>query len=565
MQGFDLSGVPGVQLFPYALSGMLNGNLDITGTADEPIIMGAVSLTAPAFEAFRFQEVATSFSYTKDMFELNAHVDDELSRLLSTRLAIPYHLSFEEPIAMPSPETLMEVDVLVNTFDLERVNSFVPELDARLDGSLTANLRFRNTISNPKMSGELAILEGEVAYDKYGIYYQDIALNSHFKNNTITLDSLNIHTAKGKLKAYGTTAIDSLFQGEVLNFDFNVKGTNFKIVDSEMASAVVNTNMSFTGTPEKPLINGDLTVMKSAFNVDLLMKEFNKVYDDAEQPMLVVARDAAMENIDVVDSQRDTLKKPTPDIYTNMKGQFDIEIPRNTWVKGKNMNFELAGNLKAIKDVNQLDLFGALNVKRGYYKLYGRQLNIEEGELTFTGGSTINPLVNFEIVYAFRDPDDELKSLKVVVTGRLLEPELAFYLDDVAIEEKDAISYLIFNKGINQLDTRESTTVLESNVDLALGQLSNFVKEALQNKIGLDVVEIKSNNGWTQSTISTGKYITNNLYLNYEHTFVFDKGDEVMDPDKVTLEYQFYKSLFLQATNQSSNSGFDLIYKWTWK
>ncbi|MFC2087936.1 translocation/assembly module TamB domain-containing protein, partial [Bacteroidota bacterium] len=569
IQDMDLLRIPGFHFFPYPLKGNLNGNIDITGTAENPIIDGGISIINPIIDTFHFQKIVTTYNYSNEKFRLNAYVDDHISRLINANLEIPYHFSFTEAVLIPPAETPVDASVIVNEFDLNRINALLPQTEARIKGFLTANLNLQNTISNPKISGNIAVKEGDFNYNKLGMYYKNIVLNSQLNNNQLRLDSLNIYTSKGKIKVKGSAEIDSLFQGELKYLDFNLNGQNFKVFDSEIALALINTNINLKGTPENPLFEGNLTMLRSSFNVDLFMKEFNKVYDNSEQPMLIVARNSLnvrdLKSEIQTDTLKNTVKEPTPDIYKNLKGQFDVELPRNSWVKGKNMNFELAGNIEVIKEVDKLDLFGSLFVKRGYYKLYGRQLNFEEGSVTFTGGTSMNPLVNFRIAYSFRDPENDLRKLKVNVTGRLMEPEVSFYIDDVVIEEKDAISYLIFNKGVNQLDTRENYTVLNSNIDFALGQLSNLVKDAIQSKIGLDVIEIKGNNEWTQSTISTGKYLTNNLFLNYEHTFSINKRDKVIEPDKIILEYQFYRSLFLQATNQSTNSGFDFVLKWTWK
>jgi translocation and assembly module TamB len=565
IKDMDLLGLPGIHFFPYPVSGNLNGKINITGTANNPIIDAAINIINPVIDTFHLQKIATSYNYSNEKFILNASVDDNISRLLTANLEIPYQFSFTEAVKMPPKETPIIFNLILNEFDLHRINRLIPLNDARFNGYLTANLNLQNTISNPKVSGNLNIKKGDFSYRKLGIFYKNIELNSILNNNQLKIDSLSIFTAKGKLQLNGSVEIDSLFQGELKYVDLNMNGQNFKMFDSEIASAVINTNINLKGTPENPVFKGNLAMVRSSFNVDLFLKEFNKVYDNSEQPMLIVAKNSSM-SLDITDKiQKDTLRKPAPNMYKNLKGQFDIEIPRNSWVKGKNMNFELAGSIKAIKVDDKIDVFGSLNVKRGYYKLYGRRVDFEEGKVTFTGGTSFNPEVNFILAYSFRDPENALRKLKVNITGRLMEPKLAFVIDDVPIEEKDAISYLIFNKGVNQLDTRENNAVINSNIDFAFGQLSNVVKDALQSKIGLDVIEIKGNKGWTQSTISTGKYITNNLFLNYEHTFAMDKKNKVIEPEKITLEYQFYRSLFLQATNQSSNSGFDFVLKWTWK
>lgn len=565
IQNLNLGRIPGIQLSPLAISGTLNAGLTILGTAAKPVIKGFVNFDEPMIDTFKFQKIGASISYVDTNLSFESFIDEPHSQLLHARVDMPYHLSFAEDFGFPPDNTPVKANLFLNNLNLQRLNSFVPVPDINVKGFLSSTINLENTFGNPKINGMLSVSEGEFNYNTLGMYYSNIVLSSKLINNQFQLDSLSLSSSKGKIWGNGFIEIDSLFQGELKSIDLNMKATNFRLFDSEMAKATINSNLEVKGTPELPVFSGKLEVLKSSFNVDLFMRQFNRVYDDSEQPMLVMARNKDFK-IDIQhEISKDTLKRPAPDMYKNLKGYFDIEFPRNTWVKGKNMNFELAGKIKAIKERGIIDLFGTLDVKRGYYKLYGRRLDFEEGEVTFTGGSAINPKLNFNIAYSFRDPENTLRKLNVLISDRLSKPSITFFIDDVSIEEKDAISYLLFNKGVNQLDTKENSSLLNKNIDLAMRQISGLVQDVLQSKLGLDVMEISGNSGWTQSTVSTGKYLTNNIYLNYEYTFAIDKKDKVVQPQKITLEYQFYRSLFLQATNQNTNSGFDLGFKWTWK
>ena len=256
------------------------------------------------------------------------------------------------------------------------------------------------------------------------------------------------------------------------------------------------------------------------------------------------------------------------DFYRNMIGETTLQIPGNTWIRGKDMNFELDGNLRLIKSTENLDLFGNLNVKRGFYKIYGKNFTFNRGTLTFTGGKEINPQLNFAVNYRFRDMEKELRKLNLIITGRLNEPELEFFLDDERIEEKDAIAYVIFGKSINQLSESQLNKLSGNDnfaLNLALDQLSDILKETFQLSARLDVIEISGSDNWKNNSVTLGKYITNKLYLSYEQSFSLDKKSKFMDSEKLMLEYQLMRNIILKATNQNTNSGFDLIFKKTCK
>jgi len=209
-----------------------------------------------------------------------------------------------------------------------------------------------------------------------------------------------------------------------------------------------------------------------------------------------------------------------------------------------------------------------LMVQRGYYKMYGKRFDFESGSLTFTGSDEINPQVDFTIVYSFRDVEKKLRKLTLHITGRALQPEFSFRLDNSTIDEQDALAYILFGRSSNQLSSSQSSSVNSASgvaKNLALGQVSSLLKDALQSTLNLDVLEISGGEDWSSSSVTVGKYITKNLFLSYQRTFALDKKTKIIEPQKITLEYQLLRWLYLQATNQTTNSGFDLIVKKSWK
>jgi translocation and assembly module TamB len=75
----------------------------------------------------------------------------------------------------------------------------------------------------------------------------------------------------------------------------------------------------------------------------------------------------------------------------------------------------------------------------------------------------------------------------------------------------------------------------------------------------LDVIEIAGEDNWNMGSITIGKYISKNLFVSYQYTFALDKTTKITEPQKISIEYQLFKFLSLTATNQSPDSGFDII------
>jgi autotransporter translocation and assembly factor TamB len=178
-------------------------------------------------------------------------------------------------------------------------------------------------------------------------------------------------------------------------------------------------------------------------------------------------------------------------------------------------------------------------------------------------------MLNLILGYDFRDPDRELHTLTLHVEGRTSQPQLSFALDGKTIQEKEAFSYLLFGKAPGRLTAGEQMSLEENAANiarsLAIGKVTGIVTGSLKSSLGLDVVEVGGGKTWKSGSVKIGKYITEDLYLSYKQTFAFDKREKVIEPERITLDYQLTRSLFLQATNQMPNSGFDLIFKKSWK
>jgi autotransporter translocation and assembly factor TamB len=118
--------------------------------------------------------------------------------------------------------------------------------------------------------------------------------------------------------------------------------------------------------------------------------------------------------------------------------------------------------------------------------------------------------------------------------------------------------------------TKQESSAVSNNTaaiarNIGYNQLSSVLKESLQTSLDLDVVEISGSDTWNAAKLKVGKYVTKNLYLSYEQGFAFDKDSKVLDTETINLEYQILRFLFLRASNQESQSGFDLIFKYSWK
>lgn len=556
--------------FPYSLRGTLSSNISLEGTASHPRLKGNVDIENPGVDTIQLKRIHTGFRYDSSVLSLEGHVDAGIHRMIYTCARLPLEFSLTDSLVMPGGRTPIQASLMVDSLDAALANPFLEDQGMEVQGMMDASLEVTHTLGDPEFRGRLDFAGGTFSYPAEGIDYKDIAIRSRFDNRRLQLEQVYLESGEGYLNMKGYAELPFLDSGASDSLGITMKGKDFEAVHSGRLEVVVEPSVTLQGTFSEPLLKGDMKIPQALVNVDAFRQEMAVMSEAPNPPLLIEAME---DTLSVSSVEKDTAQKRRiitgAEFYRNMQGTFNIYIPGNTWVKGENMNFEVQGNMKAIKESEQMDLFGTLKVKRGFLQFYGKKFDFEQGEIIFTGGREIDPRVHFVIAYVFRDADRERQRLTIEVTGRARQPNLQFSLNEQVIQEKEALSYLMFGKSTSQLTTAEQTSLEERTgqmaTSFALDRISTAVTKALGAGLGLDMVELEAGKNWKSGNVRIGKYITDDLYLSYQRTFAFDKKEKAIDADRITLEYQIMRSLFLQATNQMYNSGFDLIFKKSWR
>jgi autotransporter translocation and assembly factor TamB len=287
--------------------------------------------------------------------------------------------------------------------------------------------------------------------------------------------------------------------------------------------------------------------------------------------MLVAAsqtNESIIDSTDITQEKVSTSEDSTSNFYNDLLGSLKIRIPRNSWLKSPDMRMEISGDLDLVKEKTDFEVFGSIDIIRGHYDLYGRRFTITEGEVIFQGGTEFNPVINLETEYIFRDTNREKRYLKFYASGKILEPTLKFTLDEKEISEGDAVSYIIFGRGMDELSFGQQSEIAGSGSNKGLivrDMVSSLVTSELTKTIGdefnLDIIEIKAQDNWQSAAFVVGKYLTNDLFVSYQKEFG-ETQDDTFTPETITVEYELTKNLFLQLIEGDAKSqGFDFIFK----
>ncbi|MDZ7266957.1 MAG: translocation/assembly module TamB domain-containing protein [candidate division KSB1 bacterium] len=546
--------VAGLDLARYArflgLADQVNGILDVetlvSGTAQAPRLDGHFLISNGRLAKFAYQSWAGTFDYQDEKlawtFGLQQHSADSLTGegFLPLRLRLdgaPLQVYRNRPLRM-------QVDA--QKLDLSFLQAFTHRIQ-NLHGTLACDVEILGTLSHPRPSGAIRIFDGAFRLPANRTNYHDLRLTMSLQPEVMELPFLEVMGDRGKLSASGTLRLTE--NGEIASLAGMVHARDFPLSNNRVLELRIDTDTTrLHGDANGLRYAGAVTIDRAIYYLRGIQSGRVLQIDEAElQPQQA--------------PPAQTDKSPWQRLLDTIHGELKIHMPRNTWVRGPGINLELNGELDLVQQGGDYLLYGAIAIVRGTYELYGKKFTVRSGRLIFQGDYTTAVQIDLLASYVFRH-GKERHEMFVKITGALANPQIAFSLDndDKAIEQKDAISYILFNVpaqgyGIDLTGTAGS---------VVSGLVSQQLSQSLGQSLKLDVIEFGSGEELTPGSVLVGKYITNELFVSVSQDFSsFNSADAL----RVTLELEILRQFFLQATRggkDEKDTGFDVIWKKEW-
>ncbi|MBS3767319.1 MAG: translocation/assembly module TamB [Candidatus Cloacimonetes bacterium] len=560
---------------PANIGGTLNLELSLLGIAQEPLIIGKISIENGSINNYQYNSFKGNFNYRNEQLTWDFLLQSEKATAIVIDGNTSFKYSFPNQLVNLNKDTPFQFRVKAEKFPVSLVKAANFPIK-EFSGNGACDINVKGTIKNPQITGEFSINNGFLSAPKYGVKYQHIDMNLSLNNKTLRLDKMYLKGSKGDFNIKGELG----FKTNLLNHDieqlyFNFNAKNFYVTNHDDHQLQITGNGFINGSIEKPNFGGELIVLRSFINLAAFTKNKDQVdtpYFKSE-PLLVQAQNKKVEKVDTVKikSQSATTddKQFDSEFFNNLRGNYTIKIPRNTWLKNQNLRTELSGELNLMKDRSNMKIFGVINIMRGHYDLLSKRFRIKEGQITFVGNKIPNPTVKLIAEYTFRTPERDKKNLELIVSGNIRQPDIQFFLDNEKLNEGDAVAYIIFGRNLGQLSTGQQKEV-ETSYDqiseadmaknVAANLLSTEITKLLSKQLNLDYIEIKINDQWQSASFVFGKYISDNLFVSYQRGLsATDDANNLTE--FVSLDYQLTKIIYLQLTGHYKYSGFDVIFQ----
>ncbi|MCF7859073.1 MAG: translocation/assembly module TamB [Candidatus Cloacimonetes bacterium] len=559
LAGIDLRQINGLHILPMKIGGILDFDSKIKGSLQDPEINADLIIQDPQMNEYLLKKITADLMINNNLLNSEFQIIRSDNEQVLGLAQFPVDLMPDNDLI--SPTAPFKVDLMVNDLDLRFMDNFTTQFE-NINGILNLDFSVYNTLQDPEFKGNVNLRNGSIIVPRYGIDYNKMKLNSIIIKDTLFITEFFLKGGEGNLTVSGHTNLKDLIANENSELYFHAQGDNFLALNKKKLQLLTDFDVNINGSADYPIYGGQIDILRAKINLDEL-KGNNKNVKNTSEPLLVQALTI---NSDEGPPKKAASGRTSPDMIKNLTGKIKVNIPRNTWITDKNMNIELSGDLEILKTGSYFEVFGFITTRRGNYTIYGRKFNLVSGQISFNGGEEMNPYLDITVSHIFRDANKLKRIMQIHLTGYSLNPEIRFILDEEAISEADAVSYLLFGKSNNEISQNEKTQVSEfSQTDFAKSlltkEIGSRISEKIANKLNLNVIEYSGGTKLKQGSFLIGKYITNNLFLSYQKEFSLGQSKEIV-PDKVALEYEISKHFSLEAfRGDEKSTGVDVYWK----
>ncbi len=419
---------------------------------------------------------------------------------------------------------------------LQIISVFSDDLND-MAGSLNLNAAVTGTLKKPDVQG-LINLE-DIQFTVPGIYQKIHKLNGQIDitPEKIELKSFTGFFDSGKFNIEGLIDYENLLPVTV-DILFKAKLLPIKIPDT--LDVVVNSEIKFSGTDKKSLVEGKIVLIEGIYYKDIDLNPFKM---------------ALGKSLSRHRSEAPLTKEMNQGFLKNMG--FDIDIlKRGTFIIENNLaSMEIEPDLNLKGSIDNPMIIGRASVLDGEVYCQQKKFIINKGVVDFINPYKIKPEIDIESQAEIRD---WIINLNISGTPE----ELSFIMKSEPYEEtNDILSLIMFGKTNRELINGEGGTNL-STAQMVAEMIGATFGDDIRKTTGLDIfeLEVEGSEGETTSDnikVTIGEEITRRLTMKYE--LEYEEGENIQ---RGISEYRLLENFYLNGYQDTKGDfGCQMLFK----
>ncbi len=423
--------------------------------------------------------------------------------------------------------------------DLGIAQTFSSDLTS--SGTLTANATVTGSFTQPTFSGRADLKDGNVSIAGVpnGIFNANGRIL--FDGSRATIESLTAESGGGKLKMDGFAAF-----GSTLAFRLGATATGVRVRYPEGLSSVSDATLNLTGTSERSVLAGDVTINKIAYN------------PRSDLSSILSATNPA----------------PTESVQTGVLAgmQFDVRIqtsPDIEFQTGLVEDLQTEADLRLRGTISNPALIGRIIIDQGNMTFLGNKYIIDQGTISFYNPVKIDPILNIDLETKARGVD-----VTLTISGPLTKLNV-IPSSDPPLQFSDIVSLLVAGKtpsdpniAARQVDTTQQTWQ-QMGANALVGQaIANPVSGRLQRFFGVSKLKIDpllpglGGGGSSASSGSPGARVSLEQQVTPNIVFDYVVNTNSTSSQLVRVEWDFSKQWSAVILREENSAfGIDFLYK----
>jgi translocation-and-assembly-module (TAM) inner membrane subunit TamB-like protein len=515
----------GVFKQPARYGGVMDVDATIRGTREHPRVAATVTVSNGRVERVTYQQLTGRVDYTDQNLDIDMRLDQSPGIWITAVGTVPLAL-----FTAGGPEQPLDVAIKSSGIDLGLLEGLT-DVVRDVSGELRVDVKAVGTTRDPHFEGSINVAGAAFEASATGAKYKNATAALTLSQDRIGVDALHVEDANGRpLEVRGSLGTHELRVGDL---EIEITARRFEVLRNELGRMEIDAALRLRGRYESPRLTGDLTITGGNVQVDeILQRTLFQPYSTEPTAIADVDPVAALNpwnrlGLDISLHVPNTLR---------LTGE-NVQISSGTPIGLGEINLRVLGDLYLYKDPGQpMSVTGSFDRLSGTYAFQGRRFEVDPASsINFRGD--LNPEIYVTVTRVISGVET-----RVSIFGPLQQPELRL-ASTPTLDESDILSLIVFNTSTNQLSSGQQQELMVRAGTLAAGFLAAPIVSAIENEIGIDLLELEAGGDvGAGPRLTIGEEIAPGLVARFSRQFGQESYDEA------AIEYSLSRLLRLRAT-----------------
>jgi translocation and assembly module TamB len=403
----------------------------------------------------------------------------------------------------------------------------------RLGGNLRASASIGGRFGGIEYTGELKGDGISVRNLLLGVNVTQGEVDISLQGDTAKINTLRARAGNGEVRMDGVARL-----GEAPQSQLSLVADKFQLFGRIDRRVIVSGQAGVLLTKEKLDIDGK-------FAVDEALIDFTRAgAPGLASDVTVSGRPGAEE-----EAAAPAATGPVRAVNVNLQ----LTLGEQLRLRGRGIDTRLRGDLKLTTPGGKPALNGTVSAADGTYAAYGQKLQIDRGEVVFSGAID-NPRVDIEATR----PNLDVR-VGVVINGPLMSLRVRLF-SEPEMSNTDKLSWLMLGRASDGLGKSDAALLQRAALALLAGE-GEGVTDQITKALGLDEISVSSNTtaaDTRETLVSVGKQLSRRVFLTYEQNLNTSTGS-------VQLTYRIAQRFLARVQSGINDQSVDFIWAWRWE